>query len=62
MNVRKNKLYSCTTDFRRTNVIYNAITQNHHEIDRVHKNAPYIVTVSIKQKAVDRIKTGCGFG
>ena len=37
--------------------IYNAITLNKREIDRVHKNELYIATVSIKQKAVDRIKT-----
>ena len=37
--------------------IYNAITGNNREIDRVHKNELYTATVSIKQKAVDRIKT-----
>ena len=37
--------------------IYNAITLNKREIDRVHKNEKYIATVSIKQKAVDCIKT-----
>ena len=41
--------------------VYNAITQNNREIDRVHKNALYIATVSIKQKAVDRIKTALRF-
>ena len=41
--------------------IYNAITQNNREIDRVHKNELYIATVSIKQKAVDRIKTALQF-
>ena len=38
-------------------IIYNAITLNKREIDRVHKNGLYTATVSIKQKAVDRIKT-----
>ena len=42
-------------------MIYNAITQNNREIDRVHKNALYIATVSIKQKAVGRIKTALRF-
>ena len=41
--------------------IYNAITLNKCEIDRVHKNELYIATVSIKQKAVDRIKTALRF-
>ena len=41
--------------------IYNAITLNKREIDRVHKNELYIATVSIKQKAVDRIKTALRF-
>ena len=34
-----------------------ATTQNNREIDREHKIELYIATVSIKQKAVDRIKT-----
>ena len=42
-------------------IIYNAITQNNRKIDRVHKNELYIATVSIKQKAVDRIKTALWF-
>ena len=42
-------------------VFYNAITLNKREIDRVHKNELYIATVSIKQKAVDRIKTALRF-
>ena len=42
-------------------VIYNAITLNKREIDRVHKNELYIATVSIKQKVVDRIKTALRF-
>ena len=37
--------------------IYNAITPNKREMDRVYKNELYIATVSIKQKTVDRIKT-----
>ena len=41
--------------------IYNAITLNKREIDRVHKNELYIATVSIKQRAVDRIKTALRF-
>ena len=41
--------------------IYNAITLNKREINRVHKNELYIATVSIKQKAVDRIKTTLRF-
>ena len=41
--------------------IYNAITLNKHKIDRVHKNELYIATVSIKQKAVDHIKTALRF-
>ena len=41
--------------------LYNAITQNKREIDWVHKNELYIATVSIKQKAVDRIKTALRF-
>ena len=41
--------------------VYNAITLNKREIDRVHKNELYIATVSIKQKAVDRIKTALRF-
>ena len=40
---------------------YNAITLNKREIDRVYKNDLYIATVSIKQKAVDRIKTALRF-
>ena len=43
------------------NYFYNAITLNKREIDRVHKNELYIATVSIKQKAVDRIKTALRF-
>ena len=43
------------------NGVYNAITQNNRKIDRVHKNELYIATVSIKQKAVDRIKTALQF-
>ena len=38
--------------------IYHAITKNSPKIDRVHKNELYIATVSIKQKAVDRIQYG----
>ena len=41
--------------------IYNAITLNKREIDRVYKIELYIATVSIKQKAVDRIKTALRF-
>ena len=41
--------------------IYNAITLNKPEIDRVHKNELCIATVSIKQKVVDRIKTALRF-
>ena len=41
--------------------IYNAITLNKREIDRVHKKELYIATVSIKQKAVDCIKTTLQF-
>ena len=41
--------------------VYNAITLNKSEIDRVHKNELYIATVSIKQKAVDSIKTALRF-
>ena len=40
---------------------YNAITLNKREIDGAHKNKLYIATVSIKQKAVDRIKTALRF-
>ena len=43
------------------NNVYNAITLNKREIDRVHKNELYIATVSIKQNAVDRIKTALWF-
>ena len=51
-----------TTDGRTTDTfIYNAIALNKREIDRVHKNELYIATVSIKQKAVDRIKTALRF-
>ena len=42
-------------------LLYNAITQNNRENDRVHKHELYIATVSIKQKAVDRIKTALQF-
>ena len=42
-------------------IIYNAITRNKHEMDRVYKNELYIATVSIKQKTVDRIKTALRF-
>ena len=40
-----------------TKLFYNAITLNKREIDRVYKNELYLATVSIKQKAIDRIKT-----
>ena len=40
---------------------YNAITLNKRKIDRVYKIELYIATVSIKQKAVDRIKTALRF-
>ena len=43
------------------NEIYNAITPNNHQIDRVHENKLYIATVSITQKAVDRLKTAFRF-
>ena len=43
------------------NNIYNAITQNNREIDRVNKNELYIATVSIKLFSVDRIKTALCF-
>ena len=39
-------------------IIYNTIAQNNREIDSVHK---YIATVSIMQKAFDRIKTALRF-
>ena len=42
-------------------LLYNAITQNNLEIDRVHKNELYIATISIKQKTVDRIKNAMQF-
>ena len=42
-------------------LFYNAITLNKREIDRVYKIELYIATVSIKQKAVDRIKTALRF-
>ena len=37
------------------------MTLNKREIDRLYKNELYIATVSIKQKAVDRIKTALRF-
>ena len=37
--------------------IYNATTQNNREIDMVHNQELYSATVSIKHKAVDRMKT-----
>ena len=40
---------------------YNAITLNKREIDMVNKNELYIATVSIKQKALDRIKAALRF-
>ena len=43
------------------NIIYNAITLNKREIDRVYKIELYIATVSINQKAVDCIKTALRF-
>ena len=48
-------------DLQGYTLFYNAITQNNCEIDRVYKNALLIATVSIKQKAVDRIKTALRF-
>ena len=51
MSVKKSKL---TT-------IYNATIQNKREIDRLHNYGLYIATVSIKHKAVDRIKTALQF-
>ena len=42
-------------------LIYTAITQNNREIDRVHNYGLYIATVSIKHKAVDRIRTALRF-
>ena len=50
-----------TYSIRKNITIYNAITLNKREIDRVHKNELYIATVSIKQKAVDCIKTALWF-
>ena len=45
----------------RHNYAYTAITQNNREIDRGHNYGLYIATVSIKHKAVDRIKTALRF-
>ena len=42
-------------------ILYTAITLNNREIDRVHNYGLYIATVSIKHKAVDRIKTALRF-
>ena len=54
-------LIECSNRSPKHSEIYNAITLNKREIDRVHKNELYIATVSIKQKAVDRIKTALRF-
>ena len=42
-------------------IFYNAITLNKREINWVYKIELYKATVSIKQKAVDRIKTALRF-